>query len=509
MLFGNYIVFTILVIVIFITAIALAFFGNKLNLVDYEKIEDYENLLVAGKYEEFPIQRLFGTDSSIAILNEKGETVYNSGTQEVQLSLNEIACIPDAISNSFVDTDEIQTSEGKQHYEIRVSSGISKQDVFILDENYKIIYSSQNFLGEQLSEKEYLLLSNKFFDGYTVNKYPFHKEDGKRYQLLLFRSVDSDWAEVQKLGTAISEFGIYFIVLYIFLIVLLVFWLKKKINKPLQLLCNTFDNYHVGKSLTQNYSGPQEFVDIFDNFSSMAHRLEESEKQKKSLEENRQKMIADIVHDFKTPIAVIQGYAKAVADGVVSEQEQKKYLSIINQKSSALNELILTFYEFSKMEHPDFKLHLQKTDICNYFRDFVAEQYFELENAGFEVQVEIPEEHVTCNVDRFQLKRAFTNIAGNSVKHIKPGSTLYFGLIIEEKKVILTLADNGSGIPKDIADKIFTPFVVGNSSRKGEGSGLGLSISKKIIELHEGTVELIINTDLEWKTKFNITLPRV
>ena len=509
LLLGNYIVFTILVIVLFVAAILLAFGGNKLNLIDLEQVSEYETLLASGQYEQFPATRLLGKDGVIAVLDENGQIVYNSGELNIKLSANETAYIPDATSKCRIDTREIKTSLGKTNYEITVLSDASEADVFILDEKYKVIYGSKDWLGTQLSEKKYLLLSNKFFDGYTVNKFQFRAENGSLHFLLLFRRTDAAFAELQKLGTVFSQCILYFTILYILLIILLIFWLKKKINKPLRLLCNTFEDYHIGQSIAQNYHGPKEFVNIFENFSAMAHRLDESEKQKKFLEENRRKMIADIAHDFKTPIAVIRGYAKAIEDGIVPLQEQNKYLSIIDRKSAQLNELILTFYEYSKIEHPDFKFDMEETDICNYFRDFVAEQYSELEISGFEVETNIPEIHIFCKIDRIQFKRVFANIVGNAANHTKAGTTLYFDLVAKKGMVILTLANNGSGISPEIAENIFTPFVTGDCTRKGEGSGLGLSISKKIVEEHSGKLELLSNNSSEWNTVFKITLPTV
>lgn len=507
LLLGNYIAFTILVVTLFVSAILLAFWGNKLNLVDLEQVSEYETLLTNGQYEQFPVDRLLGKEGSIAVLDENGQTVYNSGKLSVHLSAEEAKYIPDAVSKSYIDTKEILTSSGKKNYEISVLSGKSEAEIYILDDEYKVIYSSNDALGTQLSERKYLLLSNHFFDGYTANKFLFNDKSGKAYSLLLFQRENAAFMELQKLETVFSQFVLYFTVFYIVLIILLIFWLKRRINKPLKILCDTFDNYHIGQSITQNYQGPKEFINIFDNFSAMANRLDESEKQKNALEESRRKMIADIAHDFKTPIAVIQGYAKAITDGVVPIQEQKEYLSIIDRKSSQLNELILTFSEYSKMEHPDFKLNMEKTDICNYFRDFVAEQYSELEINGFKIEADIPEIHIFCKIDRFQLKRAFVNIVGNTVKHTNPGTTIYFGLLEKEKQAVITFADNGSGIPPEIAEAVFIPFVTGNSSRNGAGSGLGLSISKKIIEAHNGTLELLSDKESQWSTVLQITLP--
>ena len=203
---------------------------------------------------------------------------------------------------------------------------------------------------------------------------------------------------------------------------------------------------------------------------------------------------------------MIQGYAKALGDGVIPPEERSRCLAALEQKSAGLNEQINAFYEYSRLEHPDFSLNLEQGDICSYFRDFVAEQYSDLELAGFSLEVDIPETRVLCMIDRGQLKRAFANIVGNAVKHTPQGTTLYVGLSVTAGSAVLTLADNGPGIPAEAAPDIFTPFVVGDASRGGTGSGLGLSIAKRIVEAHGGSIRLGDSSDSRWSTVFEITL---
>ncbi|MEA5011599.1 MAG: HAMP domain-containing sensor histidine kinase [Angelakisella sp.] len=167
--------------------------------------------------------------------------------------------------------------------------------------------------------------------------------------------------------------------------------------------------------------------------------------QKSALKKNN----LDISHDIKTPITVVQGYAKELCDGVIPVDERAKYLKTIEQKASGLNDLINTFYEYSKLEHPAYTLTQESVDICNYLRDYVAEQYAELELSGFTLEVDIPEEHIPCSIDRIQLRRAFANIIGNATKHNKAGTTLCFTLTPQADHARILLMDDGVGIPED------------------------------------------------------------
>ena len=340
-----------------------------------------------------------------------------------------------------------------------------------------------------------------------MRKHPFAAEGGEAHTLLLFWPDGRGDQTLQNLADSLSRSSEYFLLLYVLLIVLLIFWLRRKISRPLNLLCGAFRDYQIGGQLVSRYRGPREFVEIFDRFSDMARRLEDSERRRRTLEETRRKMLAGIAHDLKTPVAVIQGYARALGDGVIPPEERSRCLAALEQKAAGLNEQINAFYEYSRLEHPDFSLNLELGDICCYFRDFVAEQYSDLELAGFSLEVDIPETRVSCMIDRGQLKRAFANIVGNAVKHTPRGTTLYFALSVEGESAVLTLADNGPGIPAGVAPDIFTPFVMGDASRGGTGSGLGLSIAKRIVETHGGSIRLGNSSDSRWSTVFEITLP--
>lgn len=503
-LLGNYIIFTILVITMFVLALWLSFRSADFNSVNLLQVTDYDKELSSGQYEQFPTRRLLGESGFIVVVDSLGQVIYNPNGYSISLTAEEIPYIPDVRSNYSVFTNELGTADRQTHYEITISNS-GNQELLVLDENFQIQYSSGKRLNDALTKNQFLLLTDSYFDSYYVRQYPFAAENGEARTLLLFQTSNRASQGPQDfVDTLFGGFGI-FLLLYILLIFLLILWLRRKISTPLRLLCDALQNYKIGSRMGQNYQGPREFAEIFDSFSDMAHRLEDSEQRRKALEENRRKMLTDITHDLKTPVAVIQGYARALNDGVIPPAEQSSYLLILEQKSSELNELVNTFYEYNRLEHPNFSLNLQQGDICNYFRDFVAEQYTTLEMAGFSLEVDIPGTHIPCMIDKGQLKRAFSNIVGNATKHTPKGTTLYFELSAESGTVTLTLADNGPGIPCEIARDIFTPFVMGDASRGGGGSGLGLSIAKRIVEAHGGTIQL---AELpEWATAFEVTLP--
>ena len=293
--------------------------------------------------------------------------------------------------------------------------------------------------------------------------------------------------------------------LYALIVAVFAVRLNHKVKRPLMALKESIVCYQKGQKLSNDNNGPDEFVEIGDDFVKLAQRLAESEERRKISDEEKQQMLADISHDLKTPITIIQGYAKAICDGVIKEENKQQYLQTIYHKSIVLNELINAFSEYSNLEHPDFRPVKTKVDICEYAREYLATKYNELVLGGFLIEVEIPEMIIWCQIDVQQMKRVFENLINNYVKHNKRGTMLFFSMKKEADTICISIGDNGTGIPKELAQMVFEPFVVGDESRNSrQGTGLGLAIAKKIVEAHDGVIELVKFPKEGLSTEFRI-----
>lgn len=228
---------------------------------------------------------------------------------------------------------------------------------------------------------------------------------------------------------------------------------------------------------------------IWWSYNSVSRSLELRDK---ALEE-RSQMMANISHDLKTPITVIAGYSKAICDGLIPDEDKPMYFESIYQKSRHLSDLINTFAEYSKLEHPDFHLNLWKMDLAELLRQYLAELYGELEIEGFLLEARIPEQPVYCMLNEFAFVRILENIMENSIRYNEAGTCLFVKLSCDENtgEAVLSLGDNGRGIQEKLKGRIFEPFVVGEEARgNGQGSGLGLAVVKRLVTEHEGTIEL-------------------
>ena len=244
--------------------------------------------------------------------------------------------------------------------------------------------------------------------------------------------------------------------------------------------------------------------------SRLARFLQGSASARKTIEGEQaavKTLIADISHDLKTPITVIAGYIDAICDGKVPPQETQRYLRAIQGKAEALTELVNAFHEYSKVEHPEFVIHPRRTDLCEFSREYLAGKYEEIDLAGFSLEVSIPEKPVWCLLDELQFRRVLDNLVANALRHNRLGTVLYVDLSVSGASAVLRVADNGAGIPQDRAARIFEPFVVGSDARSGKGSGLGLAITRRIVELHGGTITLSSHPAPGRSTEFVVKLP--
>lgn len=237
--------------------------------------------------------------------------------------------------------------------------------------------------------------------------------------------------------------------------------------------------------------------------------------EQKTYDRKRYLMISDIAHDLKTPMTTVAGYARALSEGMIAVDKQQEYLDTITAKTERMNDIVQMLFNYARLDSDGFELVMSDVDICELLRECVASAYTDIEEAGDEIDVDIPESVIKCKIDKVQLSRSINNLLVNAVKHNANGTKIYVGLKDEYDTVRIFVADSGEAIAQELAEKLFEPFVMGDESRSSKGgSGLGLSVSKKICELHQGRIKLVQNNDMTryqldkiYKKVFVISLP--
>ena len=212
---------------------------------------------------------------------------------------------------------------------------------------------------------------------------------------------------------------------------------------------------------------------------------------RKDYEKRRNLMISDIAHDLRTPITTIAGYAQALTDGMIKEEDKQTYLEAIRNKSAGMNDLIQLLFDYTRLDSEGFKLNREEADVCELVRECAAALYTDAEGAGMDMEVEIPDDKIMLSVDKIQFGRVVNNLIVNAIRHNEKGNSIGVFVIRETDRVHIAIADKGAVIPDDMAGHLYEPFYMGDKSRSSRGgSGLGLSVARKIIDMHGWKLEL-------------------
>ncbi|HDR4453874.1 sensor histidine kinase [Bacillus sp. FSL K6-1338] len=285
--------------------------------------------------------------------------------------------------------------------------------------------------------------------------------------------------------------------------------IARKITRPLDKLATGFEEIASGKyDKRLNYETYFELMQIQHSFNVMSEKLDKIEKEKKRLEETKQKMLVDLSHDLRTPITTVQGYIEALQLGIITEKsERERTLNVIYNKIRIITVLTEDIFELSKLEHSDYPFEVHPTDVSEFIRELLVEYYDLFQVKRLILQYQIPSKEVIAPINNRLLYRAISNIISNALQYNTAGTTVFVSLIEDESKVYINIIDNGIGIPEDMKQSIFDAFVRVDDSRENNGgSGLGLTIAKHIVEKHGGKISL---ESAKKRTIFFISLPKL
>ena len=271
-------------------------------------------------------------------------------------------------------------------------------------------------------------------------------------------------------------------------------WIYRSILSPIETLKKATQNIRDGNlDFEVEIEDNDEIGELCADFEEMRLRLKESTEEKVSFDSQNKELISNISHDLKTPITAVKGYVEGLLDGVADTPEkQQKYLRTIYNKANDMDRLIneLTFY--CKIDTNRIPYTFNKIHISDYFEDCVDELSVELESSGVSLTYfNYLEEDAVVIADAEQLKRVINNIVSNSLKYMdKPKGVINIRLRDVGDFIQVEIEDNGKGISARDLPYIFDRFYRTDSSRNSStgGSGIGLSIVKKIIEDHGGKV---------------------
>ena len=274
----------------------------------------------------------------------------------------------------------------------------------------------------------------------------------------------------------------------------LIVWVYRSMITPIKKLREAAESIKEGNlDFAIESNGDDEIGELCTSFEEMRKRLKDSAEEKLNNETESRALISNIAHDLKTPITAVKGYSEGLLDGVANTPEKRdKYIRTIYNKANEMDMLINELTLYSKIDTNKIPYNFQKININNYFQDCVEDIGLDLEekNIGLAYYNYVDEDTIII-ADTEQLRRVINNIVGNSVKYMdKPNGFINIRLKDVGDFIQVEIEDNGRGIAQKDLPYIFDRFYRADASRNSAtgGSGIGLSIVKKIIEDHGGKI---------------------
>lgn len=375
-------------------------------------------------------------------------------------------------------------NENKVYYSTSNKKDVIKaaESIVNIDTQQNANYFGENGIvivnhAEQGSTRYLVIIANK---NYTVNNV------SKRYSAQDFRSL-----VFGKTGLIIGLIILIFI-LSIFILSLIT---SRTINKPLQKLADGADQIANGNlNYTIDYDANNEIGKTVDAFNHMSKRLKYSIESQSRSDDARKEMIAGLAHDLRTPLTSAKGYVEGLIDGIANTPEkQQLYLETIYSSTCDMEKLLDDLLTISRLELGTIELNKKEININDFLDDCANDISFELEKVNFDfVYNNKCDSNAIVSLDTDRFTRVIRNIISNSLKYKKPDEKGKIELTVQsyEKSVIISIADNGIGLDGSSLPRIFETFYRADKARSNvsNGSGIGLSVCKQIVELHGGHI---------------------
>lgn len=228
--------------------------------------------------------------------------------------------------------------------------------------------------------------------------------------------------------------------------------------------------------------------------------------QQQQAEQAYKRLMTSLSHDVKTPLTSLVGYLEAIENGIVVGEEKDEYIRVAFDKAQHLKHFVENLFEWVKLDAREQIFHFEYIDLNELSRNIIADWVPVLENSQFEYEIAIPETEYSIRIDSNAYIRILNNLLQNVITHSK-GDKVMLSISENEEKAIITVKDNGKGISSDDLPHIFERMYQCDHSRSGIGNGLGLSITKELVNAHKGNIA--VDSTLGLGTEFTISLPRI
>ncbi|HEX2393563.1 MAG TPA: HAMP domain-containing sensor histidine kinase [Solirubrobacterales bacterium] len=224
--------------------------------------------------------------------------------------------------------------------------------------------------------------------------------------------------------------------------------------------------------------------------AALAVRLAMADRSRRQVEEARRQLVAAASHDLRTPLASLRLLVESIDDGVVTGETRDRYLAEIRTHVAVLSGLIDDLFELSRIEAGDISWAMRQVELGELIGDTVAAMQAPAAERGVRLAAELPAGGVVANANAEKVQRVLFNLIQNALRHTPADGSVTVRARSGRGGVEVEVADDGEGIPAGDADRAFEAFYRGDAARGEDGAGLGLAISKAIVEAHGGRIWL-------------------
>ena len=375
---------------------------------------------------------------------------------------------------------------------------IQNVEIAIYDKDFKFLYgnSPNGFEMDNRKSKDdkIMIIRSNNQKWYVYNKTIELGSYGKVW----IRGVMPNIGQSSAIETLIH---ISFIILPFFLILSAIggYIITKNAFTPIEKIRRIAEKINEGNDLSQRINlgkGDDELHTLANTFDIMFDRLQTSF-------ENEVQFTSDVSHELRTPITVILTQAEYGKGYISSVEEAQKSFGIIEKEGQKMSKLVSQLLTLARMERGRQKLNLENINLSELIEMTVETQTLSAKSKNIKFITKIMPE-IYANIDEMMIMRVFTNLISNAISYGKQNGTVTVELFLKEDKIISKISDDGIGISEDKLDKIWLRFYQVDPSKNGDNSGLGLSMVKKIVELHKG--EIFVESELGKGTTFTIIL---
>lgn len=452
---SNYIKIYVFSIILWIIPISIVHFGTKL-ISTYDGRGDYKtaDMLIKDNYYDIDIKSIEKKDGIAQVVSKELKTIVLCG--------------------NGIFTDSMISEKEWVNYLLDIAS--EKKD--INDKYYSMAYSEAGDYWLIVSYK------NDAFLDITINNTTYKS--------------DNIYGIIWILAILLLAFVSYIIGIFI-----IIYFYSYRTTRQLVKQVQSLKDYTImlqdgeyKKRIDMRMDG--EILELQEAFNKLAHCLDKEKYEKKQAEDSKKRLLLDISHDLNNPIATIRSSSEIlILKEEIEIDLKKKYYEIIHNNSIRANELLKNLFDYVKLDGPDFKLDKEIVDLCEFTRLEMIRYQYEFETAHINFECYIPDKEINIALDKTQMKNVIYNILTNAIKYNKAETTVTIKVEECNNYINFSIKDDGRGIDTNVAKTIFEPFTRADESRNSKtgGSGLGLTIVKKILDSHGFSIELITNID--------------